>query len=95
MVQYVFQMKNSPMKSLTIHNMEQDLIKAIEQLAGATGLSQNKVVKKLLRKALGLEGPKEPHRDFSAFCGLWSSEEAEIFEKAVRSFEQIDKELWQ
>ena len=83
------------MKSLTIHNIDPDVVKAIEQLADATGLSQNKVVKKLLRKALGLEGQKKPRRDFSPFCGVWSKEEAEAFETAVQSFDRVDKDLWQ
>lgn len=83
------------MKSLTIHNIDPDLVKAIESMAHSTGLSQNKVVKNLLRKALGLNRKKEPRQDFSAFCGIWSKEEAEAFEAAVQSFEQIDKDLWQ
>lgn len=82
------------MKSMTVHNLDADLVKAIEQLAEKTGLSQNKVIKKLLRTALGLEGSKAPREDFSAFRGLWSSEEAEAFDQAIQSFEQIDKDLW-
>ncbi len=83
------------MKSITIHNMEPDLDSAIRQIAQRTGLSQNRVVKKLLRKALGLDAEAAPRRDFSAFCGLWSQEEAEAFEQAIRAFEQIDKDLWE
>lgn len=83
------------MKSLTIHNIETDLVSAIENLSKASGLSQNKVVKKLLRRALGMEGPKAPPQDFSAFCGLWSNEEAEAFHEAVKSLEGIDKDPWQ
>lgn len=82
------------MKSLTIHNIETDLVSAIENLSKASGLSQSKVVKKLLRRALGME-TKAPRKDFSAFCGLWSNEEAEAFHEAVKSLEGIDKDPWQ
>lgn len=83
------------MKSITIHNIDADLGKAIEALANSTGLSQNKVVKKLLRKALGLEAPQKPRADFSAFCGVWSAGETAKFEEAMKDFEQIDKDLWE
>ncbi|MBK7408518.1 MAG: hypothetical protein IPL49_02565 [Saprospirales bacterium] len=83
------------MKSITIHNIDADLARSIEALAASTGLSQNKVVKKLLRKALGLETPQKPRADFSAFCGVWSKEETDEFEEAMKDFEQIDKDLWE
>ena len=82
------------MKSLTIHNMDADLARAIEELAKSTGLSQNKVVKKLLRRALNLSEQEVPKRDVSAFFGDWTKEEAEDFDKAVKSFEDIDEVMW-
>jgi plasmid stability protein len=83
------------MKSLTIHNLDAELAQAIEELAQSTGLSQNKLIKKLLRQALRLDGPSEPKPDFSAYCGLWSDEEAQAFEEAIKPFEEIDENLWQ
>lgn len=79
------------MKSITIHNIDADLAKAIEEMANSTGLSQNKVVEKLLRKALGLEAPNEPCAGFSAFCGVWSKEETAKFEEAMKHFEEVGK----
>ncbi|MCO6491940.1 MAG: hypothetical protein J5I98_26220 [Phaeodactylibacter sp.] len=83
------------MKSLTIHNMDAELAQAIEELAESTGLSQNKVVKKLLRQALNLLDEEKPKRDVSAFFGVWTKEETEEFNEAVKFFGQIDKEMWQ
>lgn len=83
------------MKSFTIHNMDADLAKAIEELANSTGLSQNKVVKKLLRKALSLSEQEAPKRDLSAFFGIWTQEEANEFNEAVKIFGHIDEEMWQ
>jgi hypothetical protein len=79
------------MKSITMHNLDPDLAKAIEEMAAATGLSQNKTVKKLLRQALGMETRPEPKPDFSKFCGLWSDQETEEFNEAISDFDQIDE----
>ncbi len=83
------------MKSVTIHKLDSDLASAIETIAKTTGLSQNKVIKKLLRKALGLTEGNGPKRDLSGIFGAWSEEEAKTFEKSTKIFEEIDKELWQ
>ena len=83
------------MKSLTIHNMDADLAKAIEELARSTGLSQNKVVEKLLRRALNLSEQDVPKRDVSAFFGVWPKEEADGFNEAIKIFDDIDEEMWQ
>lgn len=83
------------MKSLTIHNMDADLAKAIEEMSRSTGLSQNKVVKKLLRRALNLSEQEIPKRDVSAFFGAWTKEEAAEFNEAIKIFEDIDEEMWQ
>ena len=83
------------MKSITIHNLDSDVAKAIEKIAKSTGLSQNKVIKRLLRKSLGMLETQEQKADFSEFSGLWSEEEAREFEKTIKIFDQIDEELWQ
>lgn len=83
------------MKSITIHKLDSNLAKAIEGLSKTTGLSQNKVIKKLLQKALGLEGESHVKRDLAAVFNVWSKEERKIFEKATSVFNEIDSELWQ
>ncbi len=83
------------MKSLSIHNLDPDLAKAIEQMALQTGLSQNKVIKVLLRRALGLAKSPKSGTDFSAYCGLWTAEEAFAFDKNTSVFDQIEENLWQ
>lgn len=78
------------MKSLTIHNIENEIVEAIEKMAQATGLSQNEVVKKLLRKALELETSGKPKRDLSAFYGAWTTDEVTAFEQSLKGFDQIE-----
>jgi len=82
------------MKSLTIHKLDSDLVKAIEQLAFSSGLSQNKTIKKLLRKALGLDENSDKRPDFSEFCGIWTEDEAAQFDEGLKEFEKIDESLW-
>ena len=43
------------MKSITIHNLEDDLVGRIEHLSMEKGVSQDKLIKALLRKALDLD----------------------------------------
>jgi len=84
------------MKSLTIHNIENEIAAAIEKMAHTIGLNQNKVVKKLLRKALELEEPtpEKPKRDVSAFSGVWTPEEAAAFEQSQAVFEKVEVAMW-
>lgn len=82
------------MKSITIHNLDPETAKALDVFAQKNGSSLNKTIKELLRKALGLEGKKGPQNQFSAFCGLWSTEELQEFEAAIKPFEEPDPEFW-
>ena len=82
------------MKSLTIHNMDDEMANAIKELAEKSGLSQNKIIKKLLRKSLGLSEKRKPQQDFSEFCGLWTAAEEQTFEEAISDFEHIDETMW-
>jgi len=75
--------------------LDTEVSNAIEDIAKRTGLSHNKVIKKLLRKALNLDDTKEHRPDFAEFCGLWSGGEVESFNEAVSAFDQIDEEMWQ
>ena len=82
------------MKSITIHKLSDDVAKAIEEISTKTGLSQNKVIKRLLKKALGLQQPMGKKETFDEFLGIWDDEESKAFEKAIEAFEQIDEGLW-
>ncbi len=82
------------MKSITLHNLDPELAQAIEQLAESSDLSQNKTIKKLLRKALGLDDPQKKKPDFNKFCGIWSEKDLADFEKSMEVFEKVDKDLW-
>ncbi len=83
------------MKSLTLHGMEDALAARLEREARESGLSLNKLIKRLLAKALGLGSAQaERRKEFEPFCGLWSSKEAAAFREANRDFERVDPEDW-
>ena len=85
------------MKSITIHDLDDSLEAMIQEKAREEGLSLNKTVKKLLRKALGLEqgGNGDRKADFVEFCGGWSKADAAEFERNTKDFRKIDSQDWQ
>lgn len=82
------------MKSITIHNLDTVLAHKIEQMAAEMGLSQNKLIKRLLKQSLGLDPTSSAPNDFEKFCGCWSAQEAEQFTTDTSAFEVIDSGLW-
>jgi hypothetical protein len=85
------------MKSITIHDLDDKMDWMIRQRAKSLGLSLNRTIKKLLAKALGIEGtPQEDHSDeFMDLFGVWSEEDFVEFEAATGDFEKIDPGDWQ
>ena len=83
------------MKSITIHNLDEDLARNIRQKARRQGTSLNKTIKELLRESLGISGKKRAYADFSEFFGVWSKQEAKKIESALEDSERIDPEDWQ
>ncbi len=83
------------MKSITIHKLDDDLGERLGQMAKRDGVSLNQLVKRLLRKSVGLDSPRPDHREeFSDLFGTWTEEEADAFNKRLKDFDQIDEEEW-
>ena len=85
------------MKSITIHDLDDSLDALIQEKAREEGLSLNRTVKMLLRKALGLEpgGNSDRRGDFAEFCGGWSKADAAEFERKTKDLRKIDPRDWQ
>lgn len=82
-----------PVRSITIHNLDPDVNRLLDQQAAEQGLSLNQLVKRLLRKALALPGQAPvPLPGFDDFSGLWTKEEAAEFSASVKR--EIDPEDW-
>ena len=84
------------MKSITIHKLDDETERALVGQAAREGVSLNQLVKRLLREILGIGGEnRDRRRDFEGFCGRWSEEDGEEFERAMAGFGEIDEEVWQ
>lgn len=84
------------MKSITIHDLDESLEAMIEERARQEGLSLNRTVKMLLRKALGLEpgGNGDRKADFAEFCGVWSKADRAEFDRKTQDVRKVDREDW-
>jgi plasmid stability protein len=85
------------MKSITIHKLDEALARVLEERARREGVSINRLVKRLLRSALGLEKEPEPdHRgDFLDLFGTWSDRETTEFLKRIEELETIEPQDWE
>lgn len=80
-------------KSITIHGINKDLDRKIQEKSREYNLRQNKTVKKILEDSL-IEKKILRAREFEEFLGIWTKEEAEEFEKSIEDDERIDEEDW-
>ncbi len=80
------------MRSITIHNLDESLDALIRERAKEEGLSLNRTVKMLLRKALVLEPSRNSDRRtyFAEFCGVWSQAEAAEYARNTRELRKVD-----
>ena len=84
------------MKAVTLRNLPPQLDRTIRQRAKKSGVSVNKVVIGLLQDHLG-ESERKPaqrYHDLDELAGVWSKQEAEIFERSLAKQRDIDPEMW-
>jgi hypothetical protein len=82
------------MKSITIYKLDDQVADKLEQLSKEMGVSQNKIIKKLLYQALNMDIEPTPKRDLSCVMGSWSKSEFDEFESSRSVFKEIDEDLW-
>jgi len=83
------------MTAITLRNIPPKLQEAIQQRAGADGLSLNKAVIRMLEEAVGQRATRrELHDDLDHLAGTWSHEEAATFDAALAEQRRIDPELF-
>jgi plasmid stability protein len=85
------------MKSITIHKLDQDLARELEERARREGISMNRLAKRLLRGALGLDKQPQPeHRkDFVDLFGTWSDRDAAAFDQSIEQLERVEPQEWE
>lgn len=87
------------MKQITVRGIDKELERRILDLAGREGLSLNKAILRLLRRAAGLSSfPAVPTVQIgdglNKYIGTWTQEQEQELFDGISSLEQIDPELW-
>jgi len=83
------------MKSLSVHGIDDETEKKIEERAKNEGKSVNKIVKELIAKALGIgERPPDHRAEFADLCGVWTESEAAEFTELIADLEVADAGDW-
>jgi len=82
------------MKSISVHQLDEELARKLEQRAEEQNQSLNRTIKQLLRQALGLDRTRGHSVDFSDLCGVWSKEELGQFESQTAELNDIRREDW-
>ncbi len=82
------------MKSITIHDIDNDLFRRISKKSKKYGLSQNRTVKFILQNTL-LPDKKAARREmFSDLFGKWTKAEQAEFEENIKDVEEVDESDW-
>jgi plasmid stability protein len=85
-------------KQLTIRGLSDELHMALKQEAGRRGLSMNRYVLLILRRAVspGDERWQEDvtFHDLDYLAGTWKGEEFQEFERQLDIQRSVDEELW-
>jgi len=78
--------------TISLRNLPPEVQKAIEDTSRRDGISLNKATIRLLEAAL-----RKPakNNDFDEFFGVWSPEDAEQFDAALRQMRQVDPADWE
>ena len=77
---------------LTVRNLPHELAAALEREKRRRGTSLNRTVIDLLRQSLGVRGTRS--NGLGRLAGTWTETEHRKFLSAIRSFEEIDRDLW-
>lgn len=85
------------MKAITLRNLPPDVARTVQQRAKQNKTSVNKAAIELLEESTGGKAKKKVpvrYHDLDDLVGTWTNEEADAFDKIVRSFRTIDPDLW-
>jgi plasmid stability protein len=83
------------MKSISVHGIDEDTERSIEERAKSEGKSVNKVVKELIAKGLGRsDKPPDKRAEFVDLCGVWTEAEAAEIMDMITELEVVDEKDW-
>lgn len=80
------------MQQITIRGLDPAVEKKIRSIARHQNKSINQVIKEIVHKEFRRE--HAPASSLAALAGGWTREEADAFEQAIATCEQVDEEMW-
>lgn len=83
------------MSSITIHSIEAELKRRLDEEARKRGSSKNRLIKEILAQELGLSVGEHHGDEYAEFCGIWSDEERRSFEETQRENSRVDRSDWE
>lgn len=84
----------SKLRAVTIRNVPPEVERAILARARERGISVNKAVVGMLKEQVGGRGEKKRYDDLDALAGIWTTQETEDFDQALREQRRPDPEIW-
>jgi hypothetical protein len=84
-----------PMKSISVHGIDEEMERVIAERARSEGKSVNKIVKELIAKALGMgDKPPDNRALFEDLSGVWTEAQEREFMDSIADLETTDEEDW-
>jgi hypothetical protein len=81
---------------IVIDDIDEATVEWINQEAERRGVSTERFVLQLIRKAIFFERSQlQTYHDLDALAGTWSEEQENEFLNVLADFEQVDEKLWQ
>jgi hypothetical protein len=78
--------------TISLRNLPPEVEKAIEETSEREGISLNRATIRLLEASLHKPAKNS---DFDEFFGVWSKEEADVFDEALSQMRQVDPADWE
>ena len=83
------------MPQITIRGMEPEIEKKIRKIARESGKSLNSIILDMIYKYTGYyQQGRKPANSLRELAGGWSEQDALEIVDSIKSFEQIDEEMW-
>ena len=80
------------MSQITIRGISPEIEEEIRKIARDSHKSINQVIREILHKEF--DRRRSPASSLKTLAGGWTAEEAEAFERSIRSCEEVDEDMW-
>lgn len=82
--------------NFNLRNVAPDVMSLLKKEANKQKISVNSLILHILEQGLGMtHRAKRPvFHDLDHLAGTWNAKDKEIFDDQIKSFENIDEELW-